>query len=217
MRHTYADTSLARADLGFAPTVGLEEGLAAEYAWLSWSTVHERSARIDSALRRSLARGVLVGAPACAQPTRGAVPPGTAEPDKFLFDKGTEALEREEVAHGARVLQAGHRNLHAEPVSARRQARHRRHLSRTKARRSAGAGDQRVPGVPVVLPDESAAPTTRSTSSAMAHFRQMRAPQRDQTETRDAIKEFETFVERYPNSTLMPEVQGASCARRGIA
>ena len=35
MRHTYADTSLARADLGFAPTVGLEEGLAAEYQWLT--------------------------------------------------------------------------------------------------------------------------------------------------------------------------------------
>jgi nucleoside-diphosphate-sugar epimerase len=35
MRHTYADTSLARADLGFAPSVGLEEGLAAEYRWLS--------------------------------------------------------------------------------------------------------------------------------------------------------------------------------------
>jgi UDP-glucose 4-epimerase len=34
MRHTYADTSLARRDLGFAPTVGLEEGLAAEHAWL---------------------------------------------------------------------------------------------------------------------------------------------------------------------------------------
>lgn len=35
MRHTYADTSLARADLGFAPSVGLDEGLAAEHAWLS--------------------------------------------------------------------------------------------------------------------------------------------------------------------------------------
>jgi UDP-glucose 4-epimerase len=35
MRHTYADTSLARADLGFAPTVALEQGLAAEYEWLS--------------------------------------------------------------------------------------------------------------------------------------------------------------------------------------
>ena len=35
MRHTYADTSLARQDLGFAPKVGLDEGLAAEYQWLS--------------------------------------------------------------------------------------------------------------------------------------------------------------------------------------
>jgi UDP-glucose 4-epimerase len=35
MRHTYADTSLARADLGYQPTVGLERGLAAEYAWLA--------------------------------------------------------------------------------------------------------------------------------------------------------------------------------------
>jgi nucleoside-diphosphate-sugar epimerase len=35
MRHTFADTTRARADLGFAPTVTLEEGLAAEYQWLS--------------------------------------------------------------------------------------------------------------------------------------------------------------------------------------
>lgn len=35
MRHTYADTSRARAELGFAPTVSLEEGLKAEYEWLS--------------------------------------------------------------------------------------------------------------------------------------------------------------------------------------
>jgi nucleoside-diphosphate-sugar epimerase len=35
MRHTYADTSLAHADLGYAPTVGLEAGLAAEYQWLT--------------------------------------------------------------------------------------------------------------------------------------------------------------------------------------
>jgi UDP-glucose 4-epimerase len=35
MRHTYADTTLARQDLGFTPRVGLEEGLAAEFQWLS--------------------------------------------------------------------------------------------------------------------------------------------------------------------------------------
>lgn len=34
MRDTWADTSLARADLAYAPSVGLEEGLEAEYRWL---------------------------------------------------------------------------------------------------------------------------------------------------------------------------------------
>jgi nucleoside-diphosphate-sugar epimerase len=35
MRHTYADTWLARMDLGFSPAVGLEQGLAAEHRWLA--------------------------------------------------------------------------------------------------------------------------------------------------------------------------------------
>jgi nucleoside-diphosphate-sugar epimerase len=35
MRDTFADTALARADLGFAPAVSLEEGIEAEYRWLS--------------------------------------------------------------------------------------------------------------------------------------------------------------------------------------
>ncbi|HEY8551820.1 MAG TPA: NAD-dependent epimerase/dehydratase family protein [Vicinamibacterales bacterium] len=34
MRDTYADTSLAKADLGFAPRTSLADGLAAEFAWL---------------------------------------------------------------------------------------------------------------------------------------------------------------------------------------
>lgn len=35
MRDTYADTSRARADLGFAPSVTIAEGLRAEYDWLA--------------------------------------------------------------------------------------------------------------------------------------------------------------------------------------
>jgi UDP-glucose 4-epimerase len=35
MRDTFADTSLAQADLGFVPAVTLEEGIEAEYRWLS--------------------------------------------------------------------------------------------------------------------------------------------------------------------------------------
>jgi outer membrane protein assembly factor BamD len=33
----------------------------------------------------------------------------------------------------------------------------------------------------------------------------MRAPQRDQTETREAVKELQVFVERYSNSSLIDE------------
>jgi UDP-glucose 4-epimerase len=35
MRDTFADTTLARADLGFRPAVTLEQGLEAEYRWLA--------------------------------------------------------------------------------------------------------------------------------------------------------------------------------------
>ena len=35
MRHTFADTSRARMDLRFSPSVDLERGLAAEYQWLT--------------------------------------------------------------------------------------------------------------------------------------------------------------------------------------
>jgi UDP-glucose 4-epimerase len=34
MRDTFADSTLARTDLGFTPTVTLEQGLDAEYRWL---------------------------------------------------------------------------------------------------------------------------------------------------------------------------------------
>ena len=42
---------------------------------------------------------------------------------------------------------------------------------------------------------------------AMAHYKQMLNPQRDQTETKEAIKEFKGFFDRYPNSPLRAEVE----------
>ena len=41
----------------------------------------------------------------------------------------------------------------------------------------------------------------------MVHFNQMLHPQRDQTETKEAIREFQTFVDRYPNSPLVSQVR----------
>ena len=42
---------------------------------------------------------------------------------------------------------------------------------------------------------------------AMSHFLRMRAPERDQTETIAAVREFEVFFDRYPNSMLTTEVR----------
>jgi outer membrane protein assembly factor BamD len=41
----------------------------------------------------------------------------------------------------------------------------------------------------------------------MTHFKQMRASNRDQSETSQAVLEFTVFVAKYPNSPLLPEVQ----------
>jgi outer membrane protein assembly factor BamD len=42
---------------------------------------------------------------------------------------------------------------------------------------------------------------------AMSYYQQMRAPARDQTETKEALREFQVFFDRFPNSRLMPEVR----------
>jgi outer membrane protein assembly factor BamD len=41
----------------------------------------------------------------------------------------------------------------------------------------------------------------------LSHYQQMRAPERDQTETKEAIKEFEAFFARFPTSPLTNEVR----------
>ena len=42
---------------------------------------------------------------------------------------------------------------------------------------------------------------------AMVHFGQMHGPERDQSGTASAIREFEAFIARYPTSELMPDVR----------
>jgi outer membrane protein assembly factor BamD len=42
---------------------------------------------------------------------------------------------------------------------------------------------------------------------ALTHYEQMLAPQRDQTQTKDALREFEAFVERFPDSKWIKEGQ----------
>ena len=198
------------------------QGLAAEYQWLTGITceLHATASPSRSSLRlarrdssRSSRRWRRAPAGRAAR-----VPAGTAEPDKFLFDKGTEALNRQEVADRARVLQAGRsKPTPQSPLSARRQARHRRHLSRRRHVRSAGARDQRVPRVPVLLPDQ---PPRRLRAVQARRWRtSARCARRSATRRRRATRssEFETFVDAL--SEQQPDAGGRrrSCARRRTA
>jgi outer membrane protein assembly factor BamD len=145
----------------------------------------------------------LTAAAACASAGRG-VPAGTSLPDKFLFDKGTEALDNK------KWLTA--REFFREIVDTYTQSPYRPDAKLGMGDTYLGEGT--ADGLERALNEfaEFLAffPTNPRADYAqyklgMVHFRQMRAPQRDQTQTRDAIKEFETFVARYPNSMLMSE------------
>jgi len=134
------------------------------------------------------------------------VPPGTTEPDKFLFDKGTEAL------HNKKWLTA--REFFKQITETYTQSTYRpdAKLGIGDTYLGEGSAEALVLAINEFKEFLSYYPTNPRADYAqykigLAHFRQMRGPQRDQTETREAIKELQTFVDRYPNSKLMTEAR----------
>jgi len=148
----------------------------------------------------------LVAAAGCSVKTRGAVPPGTTEPDRFLFDKGTEALNAKKWLTAREFFKQVVETYTASPY------RPDSKLGIGDSYLGEGTAEALVLAINEFREFLSFYPTNGRADYAqyklgLAHFRQMRAPQRDQTETREAIRELQTFVDRYPNSSLMPEVR----------
>jgi outer membrane protein assembly factor BamD len=140
---------------------------------------------------------------ACASAERG-VPDGTVQPDKFLFERGTEELNERNWLTAREFFRQIVDTYTQSPF-------------RPDAKLGMGdsyLGEGTPDGLERALNEYrefiSFFPTNPRADYAqyklgMTHFRQMRGPQRDQTETREAIRELELFVTRYPNSTLMAE------------
>jgi outer membrane protein assembly factor BamD len=148
----------------------------------------------------------LAGTAGCLATTKGTVPAGTLEPDKFLFDKGTAALDAK------KWLTA--REYYKQVVETYTGSVYRpdAKLGIGDTYLGEGSSEALVLAINEFREFLTFYPTNRRADYAqyklgLAHFRQMRAPQRDQTETRDTIKELETLVQRYPNSSLMPEAK----------
>ena len=148
----------------------------------------------------------VVASSACASSGRSPVPPGTPQPDQFLFDKGNEALQKKKWITAREYFKQVTETYTQSPV--RPDAK----LGIGDTYLGEGSAESLVLAIAEFQEFLSFYPTNRRADYAqyklgMAHFRQMRSPQRDQTETRDAFREFQTFVTRYPSSELMPEVK----------
>jgi outer membrane protein assembly factor BamD len=163
---------------------------------------HSARPRIRAA-RRLLLAAVLAAAAACASGPRQP-PTGTAEPDKFLFERGSAALtERKWLTAREYFRQL----VDVYPQSPfRADAR----LGIGDTYLGEGTPEAFLLGINEFREFLAYYPTHRRADYAqyklgMAHFYQMRAPERDQTETREAIRELTAFMERYPSSALREE------------
>jgi outer membrane protein assembly factor BamD len=165
-----------------------------------------RATRIGTLVAGALA---LLLAAACASSgaaRRGAVPAGTAQPDRYLFDRGTEALNDKKWLTAREFFRQLEDNYSQSPL--RPDAK----LSIGDSYIGEGSADSLVLAINEFQEFLTYYPTNPRADYAqyqlgVAHVRQMRNPERDQTETRDAIKELDAFIARYPNSKLMPQAQ----------
>jgi outer membrane protein assembly factor BamD len=169
-------------------------------------SVVKESMTTGRAFRFGIAVSVLAVSFACATQTRNVVPAGTSEPDKFLFDKGDTALKAKKWITA--------REYFKQVVETYTQSPYRpdAKLGVGDTYLEEGGADNLVFAMNEYREFLSFYPTNRRADYAqyklgMTHFRQMRSAPRDQTETRDAIKEFLTFVARYPGSSLMPDAK----------
>jgi outer membrane protein assembly factor BamD len=148
---------------------------------------------------------VVVVASACAS-QRAAVPPANAEADQFLFDRGSAEFKERNWIVAREYYRQIVDNYPQSPF-------------RPDAKLGVGdtfIGEHTTESLLLAVNEFREFLTFYPTSPradyaqyrlAFAQSEQMLAPERDQTNTREAIKELQVFVDRYPNSALLPEAQ----------
>lgn len=156
-------------------------------------------------LRVAMVAMALALATGCASKAK-ALPPGSADADKFLFERGTEAAKSKKWLNAREYF----RNL----VDNYPQSTYR-----PDAKLALGdtyIGEHSTESLLLAANEFREFLTYYPTHPradyaqlmlAKSHFEQMLKPERDQTETREAIKEIEIFLQRFPNSKLMPEAR----------
>jgi outer membrane protein assembly factor BamD len=167
---------------------------------MAFHTTRARLSATDAAVVRPLLAFVVAGTigvlSACASgPMRP--PTGLPDPDRFLYDNGTERLNRRDwftAREYFRQLVDSYPQSEFRPLAK---------LGIGDTYLGEGTAESYVLGINEFREFLSFYPVHARADYAqfkigMAHFQQMRSPMRDQTETLEAIKELTAFLERYP-------------------
>ena len=137
---------------------------------------------------------------------RNAIPANVTAPDRFLYDRGTTALTDRKWTDAREYFRQVVDNYPNSP-------------HRPDAKLGVGdsfLGEKSVESLVLSANEYREFLTFYPTNAradyaqyklAMTHFEQMRAPERDQTETQAALREFQIFFDRYPMSPLIDEVR----------
>src|SRR5918995_5346980 len=149
---------------------------------------------------------VLIAFSAACGARRSTVPPGTAQADEFLFQRGQEELKERHWAAAREYYRQIVDNYPQSPV-------------RPDAKLAVGdtyVGEDTAESLVLAANEYREFLTFYPTNPradyaqyrlAVAYAEQMLAPDRDQSATRDVIKELQVFIDRYPNSSLMPDAR----------
>lgn len=150
--------------------------------------------------------GLLLAATAACGGRKNIIPPGTAQPDRYLFDRGNAELMKERWLNARQYYQQVVDKYPQSPV--RPDAK----LGLGDAHLGEGSSEALVFAANEFREFLQFYPTHARADYAqyklaMSHFKQMKAAERDQTETRETLRAFDAFFERYPVSALTPQVR----------
>lgn len=148
---------------------------------------------------------LVAGVTGCAKDS-SVLPPGTAEADKFLFDRGQASVQDEKWVNAREYFRNIVDNYPQSPF--RPDAK----LALGDTYLSQGGTENLLLAANEFREFQTFYPTHPRADYAQlqlakSYTRQMLAPERDQSSTRDAIKEIDVFMQRYPNSALMSEAR----------
>ena len=137
---------------------------------------------------------------------KNTIPENITQPDRYLMDRADEELKKKHWADAREYYRQVVDNYPQSPL--RPDAK----LGMGETYLGEGSTESLVMGANEFREFLTFYPTNPKADVAqfrlaMCHQKQMRAAERDQTETRESLKEYQVFFDRYPNSPLMPEVR----------